>query len=179
MLVSKPVYKRKKYNSYKQFHLHDDFQPRSFAKWTSQINSVGMTLASENSPRPSQPLHVHWKPVGKHMVRAPNGPGLGIKNMSETVGRILISRSFRKQNHSTWLALLVPTVEPRTGWQITQTVNEVELFNERLSPPEFVPFCSAECPLIAAWIMYSGDSKPVSYICMKSIKQQCIVEWRF
>lgn len=94
--------------------------------------TVGMTLASENSPRPSQPRHIHWKPVGKHMVRVPNGPGLGMKNMSETVGRILISQSFRKQNHSTWLALLVPRVEPRTGWQITQTMNEVELFNKWL-----------------------------------------------
>lgn len=49
-------------------------------------------------------LHNHYTYIGNlpetHMARVLNVPGLGIKNMLETVGRILISQSVRKQNHS-------------------------------------------------------------------------------
>lgn len=142
-------------------------------------NHFWAILASDNSPHPLRSHCTHSRTCEKAHCKSSGCTGFRNKECVWNCGKNFNIPKCQGREPLQLIGYLVPAAKLLTCWQITQTRNEAKLFRKWLSPLEFTTVYSAECPLLAPWIMYSGDSKPRSYICMKSITQQCIVEWRF
>lgn len=148
---------------------------RLFSQRALQINSAGM-IPLENHP--PQPAHIHWNPTGKahskrsECTRMENTTDVWDRGKNFHISKGQETEPLRPIGcvGASWLNVC-------TGWQIIQTMNELNPFNKWLSPPECITFYSVECPLIISQLMcsgdHSGDSEPnsMSYnIYMKSIK---------
>lgn len=119
-------------------------------------------------------------PTGKAHDKSSKRNMIGNKRISETLGRILVSQSIRKQAHSIRLAPSGATVQS-VDWLTGYEDNERSC-RKWLPPLGFITFYSAEQPFIAPQIRDSDDRKLSSRapnICITFIKQGYIVKWRF